>query len=405
MKTKLLPLVALTLGTAMLLALKGPAQAGARLLPFQGRLTDASGNPVSDGARVVQFKIYDAPVGGRAVWNGEVQKLTVNGGLINTLLGTKANLASVDFDVDLYLELTIDANADDQITAADPPLLPRQSILPAVFARESADSRLLNGYNWSALFGNSNPADGTLLDSKIRDGSISASKLLPASIHAGLLANNAVTLAALAAEVAESLSPAGSVTAFAGSPTTLPAGWLLCDGRAVRSSAFPRLFAAIGRMWGDGSNDSDPTTDFNLPDLRGRFLRGVDGGAGVDPDAASRVANRPNGNIGNRVGSLQADAVGSHGHGVNISGTTAAAGNHTHDVRRQDGLVIRWGDGGGNSNNRIDAADTDGSDPLGLITGVAGAHSHPFSVAGSTAAVGGLETRPKNANVVYIVRQ
>lgn len=405
MKTKLFPIASLAIGAAILLTLNRPAAATPRFLPFQGRLTDANGNAVSDGARMVQFKIYDAPVGGRAVWNGEVQKLTVNGGLVNTLLGTKADLSSVDFDLNLYLELTVDANADGQITAADPPLLPRQSVVPAVFAKESADSRLLKGYDWSALFGPSNPADGTLLDSKIRDGSISASKLLPASIHAGLMANNAITLGALAQDVAERLSPPGSVTAYAGSPAAIPGGWSLCDGRAVRSSAFPRLFAAIGRAWGDGSNDSDPTTDFNLPDLRGRFLRGVDGGVGLDTEAASRVANRPNGNVGNLVGSIQADTVVAHAHGINISGRTQADGNHTHDIRRSDGLVIRWGDGGGNSANRIDAADTDGADPLNLVTGVAGAHSHAFSVVGSSASVGGAETRPKNANVHYIIRQ
>ena len=37
-----------------------------------------------DGSRVVQFKIYDAPVGGRAVWNGEVQNHSVNGGHVIT---------------------------------------------------------------------------------------------------------------------------------------------------------------------------------------------------------------------------------------------------------------------------------------------------------------------------------
>src|SRR6188508_3050398 len=99
-------------------------QAGARILPFQGRLSDANGNAVPDGARVVQFKIYDAPVGGRAVWNGEVQNLTINAGLVSTLLGTKASLSGVDFNQDLYLEITIDANADGQISLADPPLLP-----------------------------------------------------------------------------------------------------------------------------------------------------------------------------------------------------------------------------------------------------------------------------------------
>src|SRR4029079_17886848 len=145
-----LPFLILALAAASLPALSPRAGAAdARLLPFQGRLSDANGNAIPDGAKVVQFKIYDAPVGGRAVWNGEVQKLTVNGGLVSTLLGTKASLSAVDFNQDLYLEITIDANADGQISLADPPLLPRQSILPAVFSKESANSRLLDGYDWS----------------------------------------------------------------------------------------------------------------------------------------------------------------------------------------------------------------------------------------------------------------
>ena len=122
------------------------SEAAPRLLPFQGRLTDASGTPVPDGAKVVQFKMYDAPTGGSAVWNGELQKVTVNGGLVSTLLGSKTDLSAVDFNQALYLEITVDANADNQITAADPPLLPRQSILPAVFAVEAENSRKLSGY-------------------------------------------------------------------------------------------------------------------------------------------------------------------------------------------------------------------------------------------------------------------
>ncbi len=177
MKTTRFPILFLALAAAVCPVLEEPIRAATRVLPFQGRLTDANGNSVPDGARVVQFKIYDAPVGGRAVWNGEVQNLTINAGLVSTLLGTKASLSGVDFNLDLYLELTVDANADGQISLADPPLLPRQSILPAIFARESANSQLLDGYDWSALFGTNNPADGTLLDSKIADSSLTSAKI------------------------------------------------------------------------------------------------------------------------------------------------------------------------------------------------------------------------------------
>lgn len=177
---------------AGLLATVPASHGAARLLPFQGRLTDANGVAVPDGARVVQFKIYDAPVGGLAVWNGEVQKLTINAGLVSTILGTKASLSNVDFNQDLYLEITIDANADNQITLSDPPLLPRQSILPAVFAHEAANARALEGYTWSSLFGTNNPAEGTLLPARIADSSLTSAKIQDGAITSAKIANGAV---------------------------------------------------------------------------------------------------------------------------------------------------------------------------------------------------------------------
>ena len=193
MKTLRIPLQMMTLVVVAWFCSSAAAQAAARLLPFQGRLTDSNGVAIVDGSRVVQFKIYNAPVGGVAVWNGEVQKLTVNGGLVSTILGTKASLGGVDFNQDLYLELTVDANADNQITLSDPPLLPRQSILPAVFAYESANARALDGYDWSPLFGTNNPADGTLLSSKIADSSLNTAKISDGAITAPKIATGAVT--------------------------------------------------------------------------------------------------------------------------------------------------------------------------------------------------------------------
>ena len=45
------------------------------------------------------------------------------------------------------------------------------------------------------------------------------------------------------------------------------------------------------------------------PDLRGRFVRGVDSGAGQDPDAAKRTASALGGNTGDRVGSFQGGSI------------------------------------------------------------------------------------------------
>lgn len=103
-------------------------------------------------------------------------------------------------------------------------------------------------------------------------------------------------------------------------------GWLPCDGAAVERDRYDVLHLAIGECWGAG----DKVSTFNVPDLRGYFLRGVDDGAGHDPDAESRIAIQKGGNQGDEVGSFQADQLGTHQHtfqGANYSGPVVPAGS------------------------------------------------------------------------------
>lgn len=83
--------------------------------------------------------------------------------------------------------------------------------------------------------------------------------------------------------------PSGTVMYFAGQ--TAPTGWLKANGAAVSRTLYAALFAAIGTTYGTG----DGRTTFNLPDLRGEFIRGWDDGRGID----SRRA----------LGSGQSDAI------------------------------------------------------------------------------------------------
>lgn len=57
-----------------------------------------------------------------------------------------------------------------------------------------------------------------------------------------------------------------------------PSGWLEADGSAVSRTTYGDLFSSIGTTFGSG----DGSTTFNLPDLRGEFIRGLDDGRGVD---------------------------------------------------------------------------------------------------------------------------
>jgi len=71
--------------------------------------------------------------------------------------------------------------------------------------------------------------------------------------------------------------PSGSV--FCMATTTVPSGYLECDGSDVSRSTYSGLFTAIGTTWGSG----DGSTTFTLPDLRGEFIRGWSNGrTGVD---------------------------------------------------------------------------------------------------------------------------
>lgn len=88
--------------------------------------------------------------------------------------------------------------------------------------------------------------------------------------------------------------PAGIVAHFANS--TAPAGWLKANGAAVSRTAYAALFAAIGTTYGVG----DGATTFNLPDLRGVFLRSLDDGRGID--------------TGRAIGTMQDQSITDHQH-------------------------------------------------------------------------------------------
>lgn len=166
-------------------------------LPFQGYLSDASGKTIEDGTRVVQFKIYNAPIGGDTVWAGEVHRLSVNQGLVNTVLGTKTKLDATSFGQTLYLEMTVDVDGNGAITPADPPMLPRQIILPAIFAiqaEKAVDADTLNGYGWDALLadGASDPSVGKIAGSRIKIGEITGDHIADGAIGTDQLADGSI---------------------------------------------------------------------------------------------------------------------------------------------------------------------------------------------------------------------
>ena len=75
-------------------------------------------------------------------------------------------------------------------------------------------------------------------------------------------------------------TPAGTIIYTA--RATAPTGYVIANGAELSRSVFDTLFAAIGTIYGAG----DGSSTFNIPDLRGEFLRGLDDGRGVDSGRA-----------------------------------------------------------------------------------------------------------------------
>jgi microcystin-dependent protein len=87
-------------------------------------------------------------------------------------------------------------------------------------------------------------------------------------VDADVSASAAIAASKLSTAAQQALLPAGAVMPFA--MNSAPNGWLAADGAAVSRTTFAALFATIGTVHGAG----DGSTTFNLPDLRGIFVRG-----------------------------------------------------------------------------------------------------------------------------------
>lgn len=108
--------------------------------------------------------------------------------------------------------------------------------------------------------------------------------------------------------------PIGMITPFSGDDAAIAKlkdeGWFPCDGAELAQTAHPRLFQILGYKCGGAS------PNFCVPDLRGVFIRGVDGEGAIsrDPDAATRKSHTSDALAPNQVLSRQDTEIKGHGH-------------------------------------------------------------------------------------------
>jgi len=142
----------------------------------------------------------------------------------------------------------------------------------------------------------------------------------------------------------------GSVAFFAF--VTPPTGWLKCDGSAVSRTTYSQLFAAIGTNYGAGNG----STTFNVPDLRGEFIRGWDDGRGVDAGRGIGTAQldqmqRLTGRISNRTAYAGANTTGNQGM---VTGSSDTSSVHTGGGTNSGGTFYSL-DSGNSPNARVSA--------------------------------------------------
>jgi microcystin-dependent protein len=190
--------------------------------------------------------------------------------------------------------------------------------------------------------------------------------------------------------------------------SVVPAGWRECNGSSLDGStaAFADLFTAIGKRFGAGNGSA---SGFNVPDLRGKFIRGWSHGSGWDPDAGSRT-NSFGGNTGDNVGSYQGDGYASHNHPFSASGTTGTESQyHSHKT-----FSLSWGwrtlsevslSGGGPYDNIVYGLSISSTPGGYTSSGENVTHTHSINLTNqATNYTGGSETRPKNVYLMYIIK-
>lgn len=173
--------------------------------------------------------------------------------------------------------------------------------------------------------------------------------------------------------------PPGALMPFA--RATAPTGWLKCNGQAVSRTTYANLFAAIGTTFGTGNG----STTFNVPDLRGEFLRGLDDGRGID--------------TGRAIGTSQSDQNKQHNHGITDPG-------HAHSINDP-----------GHAHSQITCVDAgSGGVPAGTTkpyyipgSGSTGASGTGVTVSGAATGIsinnsGGNEARPRNIAALYCIK-
>lgn len=192
------------------------------LVNYQGTLTDENGAAIPDGTKKLEFNLYDAPLAGNRVWGPQVfDNVPVVNGRFDLILGSEdqagRSISNAFSGSQRYLGFKVGATGAD--LSAVPEIAPRQQVLSSPFA-------------------------------------ISA-----------MYADNGV--------------PSGTVVAWYGIISNIPAGWVLCDGTNGTPDLRGRFLVGAGSDYqiGDMGGESRHTlTTAEMPSHTHTYGLAVEGG-------------------------------------------------------------------------------------------------------------------------------
>ena len=178
--------------------------------------------------------------------------------------------------------------------------------------------------------------------------------------------------------------PVGAIFAFPSE--TIPVGYLPCEGQELAISQYPELFKLIGRTYGGTSKT------FNLPDLQGQFIRGLDREGNVDVEESGRLR---------KIGSPQEDSLQGHRHSI-PSMVTNDGGAHDHTVFYSYKTLNSWGNTEVNSlfgNNKYSSSNSGSHSHTIPETETGGIENHTYGKVRVDS-----ETRPVNIAFIYCIK-
>lgn len=166
---------------------------------FQGRLTDAEGNPLN-GDYTINFHLFNAETGGSQLWSspdGEEQMVTVINGIYNVKLGIYEPLDSTIFyDGMVWLEVVVEGEI----------LFPRQQITATAYALKAGDADTLGNHTVEDFSLNGHThivtsdmiADGTVTAADLGNDSVSSSEITSNAVSSIEVLDNSLTAEDLA---------------------------------------------------------------------------------------------------------------------------------------------------------------------------------------------------------------